>query len=46
MTDREAMEHHGQTAAMRAAMAAFGPLMAGPPQMSVSTPIAAIGFDL
>ena len=36
----------GQTDAMKAAMAAIGPLMAEPPQMSVSTPIAAIGFDL
>lgn len=46
MSDREAMQHHGQTEAMRAAMAAFGPLMAEPPQMSTSTPIAAIGFEL
>ena len=46
MSGQEAMQHHGQTEAMRAAMAAFGPLMAEPPQMSVSTPIAAIGFDV
>jgi quinol monooxygenase YgiN len=46
MSDQEAMQHHGQTEAMQAAMSAFGPLMAEPPQMSVSTPIAAIGFDV
>ncbi|MBK5269035.1 MAG: hypothetical protein JJE47_16565 [Acidimicrobiia bacterium] len=36
----------GQSDAMRAAMAAFGPLMASPPEMSVTTPVAAIGFDI
>ena len=46
MTDQESMQHHGQSDAMRAAMQAFGPLMAAPPQMSVTTPIAAIGFDV
>jgi quinol monooxygenase YgiN len=46
MANEEAMHSHGQTEAMRAAMAAFGPLMAGPPQMSVLTPIAAVGFDV
>ena len=46
MANGEAMHSHGQTEAMQAAMAAFGPLMAEPPQMSVLTPIAAIGFDL
>ncbi len=46
MTDRAAMESHGQSDAMQAAMAKFGPLMAAPPSMSQSTPIAAIGFDL
>ena len=40
------MRGHGQTEAMQAAMAAFGPLMAEPPQMSVLTPIAAVGFDV
>lgn len=46
MSDEEAMQKHGQTEAMRAAMAAFGLLMAEPPQMSTGTPIAAIGFDV
>ncbi|MCZ7531031.1 MAG: antibiotic biosynthesis monooxygenase [Acidimicrobiia bacterium] len=46
MTDEESMQKHGQSEAMQAAMAEFGPLMAEPPQMSPATPIAAIGFDL
>ena len=46
MASEEAMRSHGQTPAMQAAMAAFGPLMAEPPQMSVLTPIAAVGFDV
>ena len=46
MTDQAAMERHGQSDAMQAAMANFMPLMAGPPSMSPATPIAAIGFDI
>ena len=46
MTNAEAMQGHGQSEAMQSAMQAFGPLMAGPPQMSPATPIAAIGFDI
>jgi quinol monooxygenase YgiN len=46
MSDSAAMQSHGRTEAMQAAMAAFGPLMAEPPQMSSATPIAAIGFDV
>jgi quinol monooxygenase YgiN len=46
MTDQEAMQNHGRSEAMQAAMQAFGPLMAEPPQMSPSTPIAALGFDV
>ena len=46
MTDRESMQAHGQSEAMKAAMQAFMPLMAEPPQMSPATPIAAIGFDV
>ena len=46
MSDQEAMQSHGQSDAMKAAMAAFGPLMAEPPQMSPATPLAAIGFDI
>ncbi len=46
MTDEQAMQNHGQSEAMQAAMSAFGPLVAGPPQMSTTTPVAAIGLDL
>lgn len=46
MTDQESMDKHGQSDAMRAAMAAFGPLVAEPPQMSVTTPLTAVGLDL
>jgi quinol monooxygenase YgiN len=46
MTSAEAMQGHGQSAAMQAAMQDFMPLMAEPPQMSMATPIAAIGLDL
>lgn len=46
MTDQESMQHHGQSDAMKAAMAAFGPLMAAPPEMSVTSPVAAIGLDI
>ena len=46
MADAEAMQGHGRSDAMQAAMAEFGPLVAAPPQMSVTTPIAALGLDL
>jgi len=46
MRDEESMKAHGQGEAMKSAMQSFGPLMAGPPQMSVTTPVAAVGFDL
>jgi quinol monooxygenase YgiN len=46
MSSQEAMQGHGQTEAMQAAMQAFGPLMADPPQMAIAIPIAAIGFEL
>lgn len=46
MTDESAMQGHGQSEAMQAAMQDFMPLMAEPPQMSPATPIAAIGFDV
>ena len=46
MSSQEAMQGHGQSEAMQAAMQRFGPLMAAPPQMSAGTPIAAIGFDV
>ena len=46
MADEASMERHGQSDAMQAAMARFGPLMAAPPSMSRATPIAAVGFDV
>ncbi len=46
LTDAESMQSHGQSDGMKAAMAAFMPLMAEPPQMSPATPIAAIGFEV
>jgi len=46
MTDDEAMQNHGQTEAMKAAMAEFMPLMADRPQMTVTRPVAAIGLDI
>ena len=46
MADESAMQQHGQSAAMQAAMADFGPLMAAPPQMSPARPVAAIGFEI
>ncbi len=46
MADEESMRNHGRGEAMRAAMSAFGPLADGPPQMTVTTPVAAFGLDL
>ncbi len=46
MSSEEAMQQHGQSAAMQSAMQDFMPLMAGPPQMAPATPIAAVGFEI
>jgi quinol monooxygenase YgiN len=46
MVDEASMQGHGQSEAMQAAMSAFMPLVAGPPQMTVTTPVAALGLDL
>ncbi len=46
MADAEAVQKHGQSEALHAAMSAFGPLVAEPPQMSMTTPVAALGLDL
>ena len=46
MTDQESMQQHGQSQAMQAAMAGFGSLAAGPPQMTVTEPVAALGLNL
>ena len=46
MSDADSMQKHGQSAAMKAAMSDFMPLVAGPPKMSSAKPIAALGIDL
>jgi len=46
MADEASMQSHGQSEAMQAAMSKFGPLVAAPPQMTVTTPVAAVGLDL
>lgn len=46
MSDAESMQAHGRTETMQAAMEAFGPLVAEPPQMMMATPVAALGLDL
>lgn len=46
MADEETLQRHGQSEAMQAAMSAFAPLVAEPPQMTVTTPVAALGLDL
>jgi quinol monooxygenase YgiN len=46
MADEAAMQAHGQTDAMKAAMESFGPLMAEPPQMTPAIPVAGIGIDV
>ena len=46
MADQESMQSHGQSEAMQAAMAGFGPLVAEPPTMTVTTPVAAVGLDI
>ena len=46
MADEAAMQGHGQSAAMQAAMAKAGPLFDGAPEMSMATPFAAAGFTV
>jgi len=46
MANEQSMQSHGQSEAMKAAMSAFGPLVAGRPQMTPTTPVAALGFDI
>ena len=46
MADEASMQNHGQSEAMQAAMSTFRPLIAGPPQITVTTPVAALGLDL
>ena len=46
MADEVAMQSHGQSVAMQAAMGKVGDVVAEPPKMSMTTPVAAIGFDV
>lgn len=46
MADEEAMQNHGKGEAMQTAMSGFGSLVENPPQMMVTTPVAAVGLDL
>lgn len=46
MADAESMQSHGQTEAMKAVMERFMGVAAGPPRMSMTRPIAAIGLEL
>ena len=44
--DQEAKDVHGKGERMRAAMGAFGGLLAGRPEITMMTPVAAKGLDL
>lgn len=46
MADEGSMQSHGRSQAMQAAMAAFGGLVEGRPEMTAVTPVAALGLDL
>jgi quinol monooxygenase YgiN len=45
-TSAEALEDHGQADSLMEVMPAFMALLAGPPQMSTYTPVAASGLEL
>jgi quinol monooxygenase YgiN len=45
-TSPDAMQRVSQTEAMQAAMAQFGPLLDGQPEMMMGTPLSAKGLDL
>ena len=45
MADEESAEQHGRSEAMQEAMRAFVPLVAEPLRMSVTSPVAALGFE-
>lgn len=44
MSDEASMQNHGRSEAMQAAMANFGEVAAGRPQMSKAIPVAGIGI--
>ena len=46
MSSMEAARTHGDSEPMQTAMAAFMPLLDGPPDMSITTPLAASGLDI
>ena len=45
MSSMEAAQQHADNEAMQAAMPALMSLLAGPPDMAMTTPVAANGFD-
>ncbi len=45
MSSMEAAQRHADNEAMQAAMPALMALLAGPPDMAMTTPVAANGFD-
>ena len=46
LADRSVMETSNSTDAMQAAMAVFGPLLDGPPNMTMGAPVSAKGFEV
>ena len=46
MSSMEAVQSHGRSEAMSSAMSGLKDLMAGPPQMSMATPLPANGFEV
>lgn len=46
ISDEDSMRNHGRTPAMQVAMAQFGPLVADPPVMMTTTPLACLGPEL
>ena len=45
MSSMDAAQRHGDSEAMQAAMPALMELLAGPPDMAMTNPVAANGFD-
>lgn len=46
MSDMDAVQNHGQTAAMTAAMSGMESLLTGPPEVSMATPLPANGINV
>ncbi|MDZ7677825.1 MAG: putative quinol monooxygenase [Acidimicrobiales bacterium] len=45
-TDEDALTTHGASDGMKAAMAAFGPLLSGRPELIRLTPVQGVGIDV